>query len=152
MVIFMVFACLTCSRHSGWSKFSKKNHIVTFILNDSLFVEKYEVFSGGGPTVCDSSSYFITDSIHFRKYVGTKFDEGSEKMRWIINDSNEVVFYLVSENFPAGLDEILDSIEKTEKDPQKLREKRTAAMQYVYDTTRIGQYNIQELIKEGKFE
>jgi hypothetical protein len=137
--------------HSGWSDASKENHTVTFILNDFLFVEKYEVFSGGGATVSESSSYYITDSVHFRKYVGTKYDESSEKMRWTINDSNEVIFYLVSEKFPVGLDEILDSIEKTEKDPQKLREKRTAAMQYVYDTTKIGQYNIQELIKEGKF-
>ena len=156
-VVFILIVCWTCffkrSRHSGgWSEASKENHIITFILNDSIFLEKHKIYESKHATTTDSYSYYITDSIHFRKYVGTKFDEGSEKMRWIINDSNEVMFYLVSENFPVGAMDTMIFIEKTEKDPEKIIEKRRSIMKFVYDTTKIGHYNIQDLIKEGKLE
>ena len=115
------------SNTSSWSVYSKDNHIVTFILNDSLYVEKYTVFSGGGATVCDSYSYYITDSINFRKYIGSKHNSG-DRIFWNIKNHNEIEFYLEY----TVLDEINDKL--------------------FDDTTKIGSYYIPDLIKEGKFE
>ena len=140
------------SKDNHLDKYSKDNHTVIFVLNDSLFVEKYTVYKSKHATTTDSYAYYITDSIYFRKFVGILLDVCSERMLWEINDSNDAVFYLVSEKFPVGAIEAMDSIEKTEKDPEKIIEKRRAILKYVYDTTEIGRYNIQELIKEGKFE
>jgi hypothetical protein len=111
--------CLSCS-----SKYSKENHIKTFVLNDSLYVEKYKVFTGG-TTTSDSYSYYMTDSVHFRKYIGTEY-HSDEQIFWSTEGSNEVIFYLAF---------------------SKLEEEKI-----VNDTTKIGAYNIQDLVREGKFE
>ena len=93
-------------------------------MNDSLYVEKYKVFSGGA-TTSDSYSYYITDSIHFRKYVGTEY-YSRDQIFWNIKESNEIIFYLA---FAELINEVI-----------------------VNDTTIIGNFYIQDLIKEGKFE
>jgi hypothetical protein len=118
IIAFTVLTCLACS-----SKYSKKNHIITFILNDSLYVEKYKVFSGSA-TTSDSYSYYVTDSIHFRKYIGTEYHSSERLLNKI--DSSEIKIYM----------EVADLIDYS----------------YVYDTVKMASYNINGLIKEGKFE
>lgn len=119
IVVFTILMCLCCS-----SKYSKDNHRVTFKLNDSLYVEKYKVFSGGA-TTSDSYSYYLTDSIHFRKYIGVE-RHSNDKIFWNDRNPNNIIFYLAY---------------------SKLIEEKI-----INNTTKIGNYYIQELIKEGKFE
>ena len=145
IIILTVFMCLSCS-----SKYSKKNHRVTFNLNDSLFIEKFKVFSGG-TTTSDSYSYYITDSLHFRKYIGTEH-YSDDQIFWDIKDYSDVKFYLAYTYLDKGAMKMIDYIDRTEKDPDKAYEKTSAIKAIVNDTTMIGNYRIQELIKGGKFE
>ena len=117
-VIFIVLIWPACS-----SNYSKENHRVTFIMNDSLYMEKYKVFSGG-TTTSDSYSYYITDSIHFRKYLGTEHYSSERLLSKI--DNNEITIYIEVAN-------LINYI-------------------YVYDTIKVASYNIDELIKKGMFE
>jgi hypothetical protein len=122
IVVFIALICFACS-----SKYSKENHRVTFILNDSLYVEKYKVFSGGA-TTSDSYSYYITDSIQFRKYVVTKhYDD--ERIIWTKTDSTITVY--------------------KERSHYHFYENENSI---TYDTIQIGNYMIEYLVKEGKFE
>lgn len=129
MIILVLFICLACFSFSdstkdlSYSKYSKKNHTVTFILNKSLYVEKYKVLlGGGGATTCDVYSCYITDSINFRKYIGEE-DYCNNRIFWNIKDSCEVEFYFVYFDF----DEINDKL--------------------FNDTIKIGSYSIPDLIK-----
>jgi len=138
--------CVACS-----SKHPKKNHRVTFILNDSLFVEKFKVFSGS-TTTSDSYSYYFTDSLHFRKYIGTEDNNNEQHIFWdYMNHSNEIKFYIATRDLEQGAMEMLDNIDKTEKKPDRAL-KKMSAIKIVSDTTKIGDYYIQDLVKEGKFE
>ena len=146
IIILTTFMCVACS-----SKHPKKNHRVTFILNDSLFVEKFKVFSGS-TTTSDSYSYYFTDSLHFRKYIGTEDNNNEQHIFWdYINHSNEIKFYIATRDLEQGAMEMLDYIDKTEKEPDRAL-KKMSAIKIVSDTTKIGDYYIQDLVKEGKFE
>jgi hypothetical protein len=125
MYFFCIVAfslCLACS-----SKYSKENHIVTFILNDSLYVEKYKTYSGG-VTTSDSYSFYITDSIHFRKYVVTEYYD-DERIIWTKTDSTITVY--------------------KERSHYHFYDNGNSVM---YDTIQIGNYVIKYLVKEGIFE
>ena len=133
IIVFILFMCIACffnsSKYPEYSNSSKDNHRVTFILTDSLYVEKYTVFSGGGATVSDSYSYYITDSISFRKHIGTEYSSVN-RIFWNIKNNNEVEF-----NFEYSTFEKVNGIPKN-----------------IYDTTEIRSYNILALKKEGRFE
>lgn len=126
LIILGLFACESCS-----SRPSKGNHRHTVILNDSLYVETYETYAGNATTTGLFSVYF-TDSIHFRKYIGTG-DDADDYIFGTIKNSNEVVFYLISSR--------LDPIAFKKNIYTKIT-----------DTTIIGSYYIPDLIKDGKFE
>ena len=146
ITILAIFMYIACS-----SKYSRKNHRVTFILNDSLFVEKFKVFSGSA-TTSDSYSYYLTDSLHFRKYIGTEDNNNEQQIFWNhIKLSNEIIIYLATRDLEQGAMEKLNYIDKTEKDPDRAL-KKMSAIKIVNDTTKIGDYYIQDLVKEGKFE
>lgn len=131
------------------SKYSKENHITTFRLSDSLYMEKYKVFSGGA-TTSDSYSYYLTDSVHFRKHIGTEY-HSNDQILWNIRNYSEVIFYMKTSDLEEGAVKIINYIERTEKDPAKALEKMNA-IKFVQDTTEIGRYDVHELIREGKFE
>jgi len=130
-VIFVNFSCFSFTDHaknSEYSKYSKENHTYTFILDKSLYIEKYKVLSGGGgATTCDVYSCYLTDSVNFRKYIGEE-DFCAKRICWYYKDSSVVDFYAVYSDF----DEINNKP--------------------FNDTIKIRSFNISNLIKEGKFD
>jgi len=73
------------------SKYSKKNHISTLQVNKHLFYEIYKITSGG-TLASDTYSDYLTDSVNFRKYVGTVYYD-DEQNRYKLIDSNTVLVY-----------------------------------------------------------
>lgn len=73
------------------SKYSKKNHLSTIKINDHLYYEIYKITSGG-TLASDTYSDYLTDSVNFRKYVGTVYYD-DEQNRWKVIDSNTVLVY-----------------------------------------------------------
>jgi hypothetical protein len=53
---------------------SKKHHFDTITPCDGIYIEKFTVFSGGAYSAEVYSDY-LTDSVTFRKYVGSHNDE-----------------------------------------------------------------------------
>jgi len=126
--VCLLFVCFACnSSHSYTSKYSKKNHQKTYIIN-SFYIEKYKIYSGGA-TTCDSYSYYITDSINFRKFIGTG-DYCEERLFWDTINSKIIEVYMEYDNIEERKDTVL----------------------FFKDTTKIGEYNILELVEENKFE
>ncbi len=72
--------------------YSKDNHIKTFKLDDNLYKERYNIYSGGaiGGDVC---SVYLTDSISFRKYLGKEFD--NEQINVFLINSKAVLIYKI---------------------------------------------------------
>jgi len=107
------------------NKYSKEKHIRTWKVSNGLYAESFQTYTGNA-TTCDSYSYYITDSIHFRKFIGEEnYDD--EEIIWKIKD-NTITTY------------------------KKLRNEDFKTFTFSYDSTQIGNYKIDELIKEGKFE
>lgn len=53
------------------SKYSKENHVATDQIKTGIFLEVFETYSGG--TYAGSSySYYLTDSLNFRKFLISK--------------------------------------------------------------------------------
>lgn len=68
LLLFMVFI-------SGCSnKYSKENYISTYNIGNGLYKETFQVYSGG-VFAGNSYSYYLTDSINFRIYIGTKYHD-----------------------------------------------------------------------------
>lgn len=83
---FFIFSCT--------SKYSKTRHEGTTEILSDLYEESYLVYSGG-TLANDSYSYYLTDSINFRKYIGTiYFDD--EHLFCKMLDSNSVLVYSVN--------------------------------------------------------
>ena len=67
----------------GYDKRAKKGHPRTRqICNCSLYIESYTVFAEGGAVGGVMRSDYLTDSINFRRYIGT-FDEAHEKYFYV---------------------------------------------------------------------
>lgn len=76
---------------------NKKHHKDTTKLIEQLYVETYTDF-GSGAFGTDIVSDYLTDSISFRKYVGT-FDEGPEYYYYnILGDTIYIEKYKSSED------------------------------------------------------
>lgn len=92
--IFLIYSAIIVFSfliHSCDSKYSKKNHLNTIKINDHLYYEIYKITSGG-TLASDTYSDYLTDSVNFRKYVGTVYYD-DEQNRWKIIDSNTVLVY-----------------------------------------------------------
>lgn len=84
--IVLSFFELSCS-----SKYSKKNHVGTIKIGEHLYNEVFQVYAGGA-LANDSYSDYLTDSVNFRKYVGTiHYDDEKNYCKKI--DSNRVLVY-----------------------------------------------------------
>ena len=70
--VFFILLQLLCSS-CGESFQDKSHHCGTTPISDSIFVERYLIWTGGS-TNGDCVSEFITDSITFRKYITTVND------------------------------------------------------------------------------
>lgn len=86
------------------TKYSKSEHIATIQIGPNLYNEVYKVYSGG-VFASDSYSNYITDSVNFRKYVGTRYYDDEEIYCNLI-DSNTVLVVKRSKSNTA------DTIEK----------------------------------------
>ena len=107
----------------------KDNNLVKIEkLNDCIYKEVYQLDIGSVFTG-NTYSYYITDTISFRKHVAiTYYDD--ERIRMEISDSNTVKVYKIT----------------------KTSMFQGNSSYAIYDTTILGTYNINELIKEGKFD
>jgi hypothetical protein len=74
--IFILLAIMSIILFSCNDKYSRKSHNRTTEIKKGLFVETFTVF-GSGAFGTDLVTQYLTDSISFRKYIGT-FDEGVE--------------------------------------------------------------------------
>ena len=103
--------------------YSKDNHSLTIVVGDELYMEIYTVYSGG-VFASDVITFYLTDSISFRKYVGTKGYDDQGVTPKLIDNNNVIITRSGPRLFGFGKDVVLE--EKT--------------------------YNIPTLKKEGKFE
>lgn len=78
--VLICFVGLSCSDH-------KKKFYKTQQLSDRLFVEKFYTYQGGAYGG-EKMTYFLTDSLHFRKYIG----ECDEKEKYIFKVDNGFVY------------------------------------------------------------
>jgi hypothetical protein len=86
------------------SKYNKNNHLSTIEIGNNIYYEKYKVFSGG-VYANDSYSHCLTDSVSFRKYVGTIYYD-DEHLFCKSMDSNTVII------FRAKRSNLKDTLEK----------------------------------------
>jgi len=124
-LVFTTIAFVCCGLND--SVYSKKDHLKTTQIKDSLYSEVFFIRSVLSDDV-ERYSEYITDSVNFRKYIYT-YNSGE----WIYGEM-------------TGHD-VLTIYKITGKllsDGQK--------SQAIFDTTKINTYNISELKREGKFE
>ena len=121
LIIATVLLFVACTSN----KYSKEKFYSSIEIGDNLYREEYVIYEGNATTTSVNSVY-ITDSIHFRKFIET-------------------------EDFPYKIiivKKIGDMLQV-----QKIEEKFFSLNlpKISYDTV-IQEYSINELIKEGKFE
>lgn len=85
MVLILIYSCD--------SKYSKNNHINTLQLENHLYYEIYKITSGGA-LASNTYSYYLTDSLNFREYVGTIYYD-DEQLRCKSLDNTHVLVYKV---------------------------------------------------------
>jgi len=120
-LLLFVLLFVSCSNQINYSK---ENHAKTWVIGCGLYTESFKTYTGGA-TTSNSYSYYITDSIHFRKFIGQRrYDD--ERILWNKIDDRIVV--------------------------HKITRDLTFRKGFTYDTIQIGNYKIDELVKEGKFE
>jgi hypothetical protein len=90
-IIVFYFLVQSCD-----SKYSKKNHLNTLQVDNHLFYEIYKITSGGA-LASDTYSYYLTDSVNFRKYVGTIYYD-DEHLNCKSIDSNRILVYRAKRN------------------------------------------------------
>ena len=125
IILLVLLSGITLLTSCLSNKYSKEKHIYTHNIGNGLLIEKYQTYPGSA-TTSDSYSYYITDSIHFRKFIGERnYDD--EEIVWKIAD-NAITVYKKLRNldFKTGI--------------------------VTFDSAQIGNYKIDKLIKDGKFE
>lgn len=89
IILGLLIVISSCS-----NKYSKSEHIATIQIGPNLYNEVYKVYSGG-VFASDSYSNYITDSVNFRKYVGTRYYD-DEEIYCSLSDSNTVLVVKLS--------------------------------------------------------
>ena len=95
---FILFFCT--------SKYSKQHYLSTGKIASSLYKEVFCIYTGG-VMVSGTYSYYLTDSVNFRKYLGTSYNN-DERIHCDMLDSNRVMVFRVSFHGDRK-----DTIEKT---------------------------------------
>ena len=125
LIIVMAFMPIVFSRCGlEESVYSKENHLKTTKINDSLYSEIFFIRSIMNADV-ERYSEYITDSVHFRKYIYT-YNTGEWIYGELSKDNTVLTIFKIS-------GELVNN-------------------QTIFDTTKIDTYNINELKQEGKFE
>ena len=143
-VLYLIIILVVLSCQS--KKYSKENLIYTKEITTGLFIEKYKTYAGSA-TTSDSYSYYITDSAHFRKLIGEKYYD-DESIIWYISDDIITVYKKKRiYHFETNVNKTNSVIESDMKIDEILPNSTIT-----YDSTLIGRYKIEELVKEAKFE
>jgi hypothetical protein len=87
-IIGIFFVMKSCNHYLT---FSKDKHQHTEDLGNHIFKEKFETFSGG-VLMTNDYSYYVTDSLKFRKFVG-ECDEKELYKFAIIGDTIKAIKY-----------------------------------------------------------
>lgn len=90
-LLFVILLLTSCT-----SIYSKKQHEGTGIIDSNLYRERFLVYSGGA-LANDSYSYYLTDSVNFRKYIGTIYYD-DEQLYCKSLDSNKILVYRAKRN------------------------------------------------------
>jgi hypothetical protein len=91
LIIYNGLLFTSCS-----SKYSKEYHVGTGLIDTNLYRERFLVYSGGA-LANSSYSIYLTDSLNFRKYLGTvHYDD--EQLFIKVSDSNEILVYRAKRN------------------------------------------------------
>jgi len=139
IIILVVLSCQS-------NKYSKENHIYTNEIATDLYIELYRTYVGSA-TTSDSYSYYITDSIHFRKFIGERnYDD--EIIKWYMSN-NIITIYKKKRiyNFETDISRTDSTIENNINIDEIL-----PSVTFTYDSILIGRYKIEQLVKEAKFE
>ena len=94
IIITFISVIFSLSIVSCNSKYSKKNHIGTIKIYDHLYNEIFKVYSGGA-LANDSYSNYLTDSVSFRKYIGTVYYD-DEELYCKTLDTNRILVYILN--------------------------------------------------------
>lgn len=130
----------------GSDKLSNKKHIGTGIISDGLYSEVYKTYSGG-TTTSNTYIFYMTDSIHFRKLIG-KENYDNEKIIW--NKVKDII-YVYKKTRITSFSEDIDTVKPINTEGKGIDEIIPITV-IKYDSVLIGKYDINQLIKEGKFE
>ena len=138
ITIFSLFSCIS-------NRYSKENHSNTWIIEKGLYVESFQTYQGGA-TTSNSYSFYITDSIHFRKFIGEEnYDDQNIIWKKTNNIVNVYMVYTVY-NFDTY------SIRNDERIVRNNKLNDSTYNTITYDTIQIGKHSLKQLINEGKFE
>ncbi len=96
-------------------KLNKNNHLHTEHIGNGIFKEKFETFQGG-VLMTNDYSYYVTDSISFRKFVGEADEKELFKCQ-VFGDTIKAVKY--SRRIHYGKETPIDSIYLSIKDLKK---------------------------------
>ena len=98
VIVLLLVSCV--------SKYSKEHHVSTIRMGQSLYIEKFKTYSGG-VFAGDSYSYYLTDSMTFRKYVGTVFHDDEQISCKLIGSNIVLVCKTYRNNTKDTLEETL---------------------------------------------
>ena len=79
------------------NKYSKDNFVGTQELKETIYRERFQIHSGG-VFAGDSYSDYLTDSVNFRKYVGTAYHD-NEMLIYALSSDTVVDVYKITWNF-----------------------------------------------------
>ena len=102
MITGMFFVMKSCNHYL---MFNKDKHQHTEDLGSHIFKEKFETFSGG-VLMTNDYSYYVTDSLKFRKFIGD-CDEKELYKCTVLGDSIKAVKY--SRRIHYGIETAIDS-------------------------------------------
>ena len=87
IIVSIAFMITSCT-----SQYSKKDHVNTIKIVDGLYLEIFKT-SGGGVFASDTYSNYLTDSLHFRKFIGVEHD--NDQIRFSILNNKKICIYRV---------------------------------------------------------
>ena len=80
--LIFIFCLISCVNN-----YSKRKYIGTKEIGNNIYQETFEVYSGG-VFASSSYSYYLTDSLNFREYIGTIHDDHESLLCEKLNNKN----------------------------------------------------------------
>jgi len=110
ILIFLVILLFSCS-----SRYSKKHHIGTLVIDNQLYYEMFQTYSGGS-LASDTYSDYVTDSSTFRKYVGSIFYDDQQLRFKLINKDSLLIFTINRHKLNDTIEQKVYIISKLKKE------------------------------------